>query len=275
MELLRTFDYAQHVKQPTHKGNHILDLIITRSEDNIIHRTTVVDPVLSDHYAVRCKVLFAKSPLEKIEITYRNLKYIDYSRFREEIKDLKLMHDNTLSLNNLVERHNTKLASLLNSHAPVRNKVVTLRPKSPWFTPEIKDQKAKLRRLERRWRKSRLTVDREIYTQQCAVVHRLIRESKAIHYTDLIEELESKPRELFGTLETLLKGRTEKLYPSCSSPQDLAYRFSDYFEEKINTIRLGLILISGDRDCKTLSLMCALNTASFYSDNSHLLVRHN
>ena len=165
MELLQTFDYTQHVKQPTHKGNHILDLIITRSEDNIIHRTTVVDPVLSDHYAVRCKVLFAKPPLEKIDITYRNLKRIDYSRFREEIKDLKLMHEKTLSLNDLVERYNTKLASLLNNHAPVRNKVVTLRPKSPWFTPEIKDQKAKLRRLERRWRKSRQIVDREIYTQ--------------------------------------------------------------------------------------------------------------
>ena len=60
------------------------------------------------------------------------------------------MHDNTLSLNDLVKRYNTKLASWLNSHAPVRNKVVTLCPKSPWFTPEIKDQKAQLRRLERR-----------------------------------------------------------------------------------------------------------------------------
>ena len=45
-------------------------------------------------------------------------------------------------------KHNRKLASLLDNHAPVRNKVVTLRPKSPWFTPEIKEQNAKQRRLE-------------------------------------------------------------------------------------------------------------------------------
>ena len=32
--------------------------------------------------------------------------------------------------------YNRKLASLLDNHAPVRNKVVTLRPKSPWFTPQ-------------------------------------------------------------------------------------------------------------------------------------------
>ena len=39
MELLQTFDSAQHVEQPTHKGNHILDLIISRSEDDIVRDT--------------------------------------------------------------------------------------------------------------------------------------------------------------------------------------------------------------------------------------------
>ena len=39
MELPQTFDYALHVEQPTHKGNHILDLIISRSEDNIVRDT--------------------------------------------------------------------------------------------------------------------------------------------------------------------------------------------------------------------------------------------
>ena len=105
--------------------------------------------------------------------------------------------------------------------------MVTLCPKSPWFTPEIMEQKAKRRRLEYR------SVDREIYTQQCTVVHRLIRLSKASYYTDLISELVSKLSELFGTLETLLKDRTEKLYLPCDSSEDLANKFTDYFEWKI------------------------------------------
>ena len=46
---------------------------------------------------------------------------------------------------------------------PLKSKIVTLRPKSPWFTLEIQEQKVKRRRLERRWRKTRrLTIDREI-----------------------------------------------------------------------------------------------------------------
>ena len=34
------------------------------------------------------------------------------------------------------------------------------------------------RRLERRWRRTRLTVDRELYTQQCTFVCKLIRGAK-------------------------------------------------------------------------------------------------
>ena len=66
--------------------------------------------------------------------------------------------------------------------------------------------------------------------------------SKASYYTDLISELESIPSELFGTLETLLKGRTEKLYPPCDSSEDLANKFTDYFERKIGAIRVDLDL---------------------------------
>ena len=76
----------------------------------------------------------------------------------------------------LVDTCNGKLvASQLDYHAPVRNKIVTLCPKSPWFIPEIKEQKAKCRRLEIRWRETRITADREIYMQQCAVIHEIIR----------------------------------------------------------------------------------------------------
>ena len=107
--------------------------------------------------------------------------------------------------------------------------------------------------------------------QQCAVVHGLIRTSKASYYTDLISELKSKPSDLFGTLETLLKGRTEKLYPPCNSSEDLANLFADYFEWKISTIRADLHL---RRPILQDPLqMRVLNTARFYSGSSHLSLR--
>ena len=165
LQLLQIFDYTQHIKEPTDKGNHILDLIITRSSDNIVCQTSVMDPALSDHYAVRCKVLLAKPPFERKEIASRGLKRMDFARFRKDINNSKLMENDESSLNDLIDRYNTTLSALLDDHAPIRKKVITLRPATPWLTAEIQKQKVIRRRLQRRWRKTRLTVDRELYTQ--------------------------------------------------------------------------------------------------------------
>ena len=98
-------------------------MIITRSEDSIVCHISVIDPILSDQYAVCCKVLLPKPPLEKKETTYRSLKGIDFARFREDIKNLNLLNNDIASVTDLVEAYNAKLASLLNNYAPLRNKV--------------------------------------------------------------------------------------------------------------------------------------------------------
>ena len=78
----------------------------------------------------------------------KSLERIYFSSFGEDFKNLNLLNNDVASVDDLVETYNEKLTSLLDNHAPVRNKVVTLRPKSPWFTPEIKEQRAKRRRLD-------------------------------------------------------------------------------------------------------------------------------
>ena len=60
--------------------------------------------------------------------------------------------------------------------------------------------------------------------------------------SELITELSSDPRELFRTLETLLNGKTERLYPPVTCPEVLPNRFADYFEQKITNIRAELDL---------------------------------
>ena len=52
--LLGSFNLKQHVATPTHSRAHTLDLIITRSADNLVDSIVVRDPTLSDHFAVHC-----------------------------------------------------------------------------------------------------------------------------------------------------------------------------------------------------------------------------
>ena len=85
-----------------------------------------------------------------------------------------------MSVADLVENYDNILKSLLESHAPVQKKVVTLRASSPWFTDEIDKLKVMKRRLERRWRANKLPVDREKYVKQCLQVNTAMFNSKCL-----------------------------------------------------------------------------------------------
>ena len=50
-DLLECHNLCQHVVQEPHRDHHTIDLIISRNDDELI-RSTRVDNLLSDHYAV-------------------------------------------------------------------------------------------------------------------------------------------------------------------------------------------------------------------------------
>lgn len=66
------------------------------------------------------------------------------------------------------------LLELLDMYAPIKRKLKILRPETSWYNPDIQVQKALKGRLERRWRRTHLTVDRELYTQKCVEVYGFI-----------------------------------------------------------------------------------------------------
>ena len=76
--LLDVFDLKQHVKNSTHKSEHILDLVITSSGDQLVRNVRVFDPVISDHCAVRWETSCLKKPgLERKSVCFRKLRSID------------------------------------------------------------------------------------------------------------------------------------------------------------------------------------------------------
>ena len=87
-DLLTSYDLEQHVQTPTHKAGHILDLMITRSSENIISDVTVYDPQLSDHGSVKAQLHLVKlSPLPvRKEVTTRKYKMLNGATFREDLE---------------------------------------------------------------------------------------------------------------------------------------------------------------------------------------------
>ena len=148
------------------------------------------------------------------------------------------------------------LHTILDNHAPIKSREITLRPKAPWYTNEIDDKKRIRRQLERKWHKTRMNADWNRYKQQCYAVNKLIDSSKSAYYTDLINNGSSDQKTLFRTVSNLLHTNTIIRYPSSPDPMSLANSFSDFFTQKIVKIR-------GDI-CNVIQLRLTVTNINYY-----------
>ena len=69
--------------------------------------------------------------------------------------------------------YNSELSSILDKHAPLKSRIVTIRPASPLFCEEIKLERTR-RRLERKWQWSGLPEDRILSIEQNRIVNQLL-----------------------------------------------------------------------------------------------------
>ena len=100
------------------------------------------------------------------------------------------------------------------------------------YTEVISQAKRKRRQCEDLWRKSGLTVHRQMFTVQRQVVKDLILNSKRQFLASAIREASSS-RVLFGVVDKLLRSIRSRLH----SAQHLANRFCNFFHKKIVDIR--------------------------------------
>ena len=76
-----------------------------------------------------------------------------------------------------VSGYDEVLQTILDKHAPLKERVVIFRPSAPWYTVEGNTEKRERRQLEPKWRTSGFASDRELYVHQCSVVNHLIKEN--------------------------------------------------------------------------------------------------
>ncbi|KAK6187423.1 hypothetical protein SNE40_005456 [Patella caerulea] len=128
--LLDAFSLKQHVDVPTHRHNHILDLVITKEHDSIIQSCDVVDHQISDHYSLFCNLSFPKPEPLKRTISFRKTKNIPIDKFRSDINNSLLL--STIATkpdtHQQVDVYNNVLSEILEKHAPLKTKEIIIRP---------------------------------------------------------------------------------------------------------------------------------------------------
>jgi hypothetical protein len=244
--ILDSCGMMQYVNEPTHVRGHTLDVIITRDNTNLVSDITVLDPGLCDdkgnikrdHFAVSFKANASKPSLERKYVTYRKLRAIDIDSFRQDILNSDLTNIHGSNVDELLDSYSTRLSTLLDIHAPLRSKTITLRPTCPWFTDELHASKHLKRRFERKWRKTRLAVHHQIYRNQCSEYNILLREAHIEYYSSKVESCGNDSKSLFKITKRLLGNDSNgAALPENSSPKDTAQQFSDFFVDKIEKIR--------------------------------------
>ena len=100
------------------------------------------NPFVSYHLVVHSLLDLAKIPLERKRISSRKIHDIDFSEFCGQLEDTRLVRDDaSFSLGDFVYEYNTTLKLLLDSHAPLKTKTITLRPTALWYTEELRSEK--------------------------------------------------------------------------------------------------------------------------------------
>ena len=150
----------------THRSGHVLDLILSRPDEKLTTSCTVQYDEISDHFPVICN-LDLKKPHK--QPTYKNVR-----RYRNMENEL-FQNDLIKSLENNIDSEDPNehvrglwaaLKSSIDTHAPVVTVKDKKRPLKQWYNEEINCARGGQRQLERRWRKSGLTIDKELLQMQ-------------------------------------------------------------------------------------------------------------
>ena len=236
--ILDNFHLKQHIHFPSHDDGHTLDLLITRTSSDIITHLSHHESYQSDHKSFTFKFFSHIRPTtQRSVIHYRSFKTIDIDNFKSDILSSPLYTNPASNSSDLSEQLSSTLNSILDIHAPLKSKIVVLRPHTPWTNPEILVAKRERSRLERSWRRWKSPFDRKKFRARCNFVRSLISKAKSNFLTNLVTESSSNPRTLWKTLNSILHRNPSNSSPDTPDTQSLANSFLQFFSDKIERIR--------------------------------------
>jgi len=239
MEMLSNYDCHQHVNCQTHESGHTIDLCITPCSTRLKLSTPAAGYFLSDHAFIDFFLSIPKPPLVKATVQSRPIASIDSEVFKN---DLSNIIDEIISSesDDIASQYDTKLSMLLDKHAPLVSKSVTIKPKVAWFDKTAKDLKRNLRKLHSKWKLSREEDDFDVYKVARNHYRQHLDASKRSHFSDAISAAHGNPRKLFSITMGLMGKKADNPLPSSDSSSQLANDFANYFIDKISNIRSSL-----------------------------------
>jgi len=152
-----------------------------------------------------------------------------------------LVGDLIVSLNAIVDQYES-IRGVINSHAPLKTKKVTLRDGSPWMNPAVLDFRRRVRKAERIWRNGGyLEGHHTSYQALISEYSLLLRSVKAEFLCSTIADCRGDQRSLYRIVDSWMGRAKQRCLPGHKSAASLANIFSTFYHKKVEDIKAGLL----------------------------------
>ena len=165
----------------------------------------------------------------------------------EDIANTSLMCNRSSDVDVAVTLYDSDLRDLVNTHAPIKLRMSTVRPFSPWFSDHLRELKREKRRWERKWQISNLDINKQVYQQKASEYYTAVENAKRNYYFDKIST--STQSELFNLVDGLFTVKNKIILPTHTDRHELATRFCTFFDSKISDSLDDLMASSDIGDC--------------------------
>ncbi|KAL5260539.1 hypothetical protein ACHWQZ_G010621, partial [Mnemiopsis leidyi] len=202
-----------------------------------------IDRLGSDHYPVYCDFSLAFEKKYFKDITYRKIKSMDKDKFSDELAAIVHSIDvndvKTAGMGESVRVLGDICSELLDEHAPLVSKRVSVIDTAPWFDNEYRDYRKLRRKAEGKAHKLNATAeDKALYRDISTECSNLADLKKKEYFKSMINNSKDNPRTLWQTVNKSLDRKQSNPLPDYTEDlSKLASDFNTYLTDKIETIR--------------------------------------
>jgi exonuclease III len=241
LNILKMFELKQHISSPTHESGNTLDLLITHADTSLKH---TVDEQNSDHNNILFELSIHKPIAAKKIISFRKTKDIDIDKFKIDLKNrFEMLNDSQVNtpktpndLHTLMMAYESSKA-IFDNHAPETKRLITIRNPTPWNTSDIRPAKIAKRKAEKKWRRTKQTIDYHAYKEAKNSYNKLLNDMRTKEIAKRIKDNNKNSKNMFKALNSILHRKQELPLPPHGDEKTLANSFCKFFEEKVSKIR--------------------------------------
>ncbi len=226
LDCMTAMGLTQHVHEFTHKKLHTLDLLFSNSSPRLNIGNVYTGVFVSDHSTVVASIVWERDDIRKVKKTTRCLKGVSPEMMCEELSFN--LNDNT-TLEELVKCYETECVRCMDKLAPTKTKIVVERKLNPWHNDDIKEQKRRVQRRERIWRRYLEEHQWIAYKEERNRLRKMTFAVKKLEISNKVMECGNNTKNLYSLVNNITGVKKQNPMPENITDENLAENFADFF----------------------------------------------